>query len=110
MATPELTRAAQTLESACRQLSSGLGAARSALEAVAEHDVLADLPANDDDAVSNAGGAPSKRRFLNNLKALASIAYHLNGMHADGDASKTVLGETPLDADEITRLLWIANK
>lgn len=110
MSTAELTRAARTIEEACRQLSSGLGAARSALEAVGEHDVLTDLPAGDDDAVANTPSAPSKRRFVNNLQALASVAYRVNGIHADGDESKTVLGDDPLPADEITRLLWIANK
>lgn len=106
----ELTRSAQTVSSACQQISSGLGAARSALEAIAEHNVLADLPQDDDDAVGNAQGGPSKRRYLNNVKALASIAFHLNGMHHADDPTKTVTGEDPLSHEEITRLLWIANK
>jgi len=107
MASPELTRVAGNTEQAITQITNGLGQVRNILESIARHDVMNELPAALEDAVDNRHTTLSVKRFRDNVRALDSVAYYLNGITDPNDASKTVLGHDPLPPAELTRLLWI---
>jgi len=106
MASAEMARTAKTVEQAVQQIAQAMGTARTALEAVAEFDLMNELPVNDADLIAN-DGSQTKKRFLNNLQILATVAHKVNGVTHPQDPTKTALGNDPLAPDETTRLLWI---
>jgi hypothetical protein len=96
----QLARFTQDANSSVRQALQAISEAENALRYAIENGLAAELAAlaTDDAAVVTSPYTLTKAEVLQQAELLASLAFYLRGVALSTDATKTILGATPLTA------------